>query len=97
MQIKELLVSQRTLRNVDQIQAMIDAIENEEWLPRIEIWVDEAGVRQISDGHHRLVAYWLSGRRSLHPSEYLLVYTNAARARFGGVADLILRCMRRRR
>ncbi|MEM7476461.1 MAG: hypothetical protein AAF483_15840 [Planctomycetota bacterium] len=93
MEIKRLLVSQRKLRNVLQIEEMIVEIENGGCLPRIEIWRDSFGVCQVSDGHHRLVAYWLSGRRVLEHSEYLLIESDSVRARFGGVACLILRCM----
>ena len=93
MQIKELYVSQRKLRNVDQLQQMIETIETEDCLPRIDIWVDEFGRFQVNDGHHRLVAYWLSGRRELRKSEYLIIETEATRARFGRIPDLILRCM----
>lgn len=94
MQIKELFVSQRRLRDVDQIQEMIVAIEEDRCLPRIDIWVDESGQFQVNDGHHRLVAYWLSGRRSLDRSEYLLIETESYRPRFGRVHHLILRCMK---
>ncbi len=93
MQIKELFVSQRRLRNVGQLDEMVRAVESGDCLPRIEIWRDELGACQVNDGHHRLVAYWLSGRRTLEKSEYLLVETDSSRARFGGVANLILRCM----
>ena len=93
-QIEELFVSQRKLRNVDQLAQMINSIENDECLPRIEILIDEFGNSQVNDGHHRLVAYWLSGRRILHDGEYLLIDSDRARARFGHVSDLILRCMK---
>ena len=93
MKIKELFVSQRKLRNVAQIKEMIRSVESNECLPRIEIWRDEFGACQVNDGHHRLVAYWLSGRRSLEKSEYLIIETDSTRARFGGVSELILRCM----
>ena len=93
MQIKELYVSQRKLRNVDQLHQMIETIKTENCLPRIDIWVDEFGRFQVNDGHHRLVAYWLSGRRELRKSEYLIIETEATRARFGRIPDLILRCM----
>ena len=93
MQIKEIFVSQRRLRNVVQVPGMIQSIESDECLPKIEIWRDEVGTLQINDGHHRLVAYWLSGRRSLGSSEYLLIETDSARAKFGFVSDLILRCV----
>ena len=93
MQIEELFVSQRKLRNVNQLAQMIESIKNEEYLPRIEILSDEFGNRQVNDGHHRLVAYWLSGRRALDDYEYLLIETEKSRARFGRVSDLILRCM----
>ena len=72
---------------------MIETIKTENCLPRIDIWVDEFGRFQVNDGHHRLVAYWLSGRRELRKSEYLIIETEATRARFGRVSDLILRCM----
>ena len=94
MQIKELFVSQRVLRNVGQLAEMIESVDQDECLPRIEIWIDESGQCQVNDGHHRLVAYWLSGRRELKSTEYLVIESESCRQRFGRVHDLILRCMK---
>ncbi len=93
MQINELFVSQRKLRNVNQLQSMIQSIEEGDPLPRIEIAVDQRGYCQVNDGHHRLTAYWLAGRQVLDRSEYLLFDADLKRPRFGRVCDLVLRCM----
>lgn len=40
--------------------------------PLIQIREFEDGRRYIHDGHHRCVATWLGGRRTLFPEEYVL-------------------------
>lgn len=51
----------------------------------------EDGTIQVDDGHHRLAAYWLVGRRELYPYEYELLYRDNYKPRFGKVKDLVKR------
>lgn len=92
MDIAILYVSQRKLRRAEQIPALIEAIRNEDTIPPIRITEAEDGTLQIDDGHHRAVAYWLSGRRRLERHEYDLLLANRYRARFGFIPDLLRRC-----
>jgi hypothetical protein len=57
-------------------------------LPPLVLSEGVNGVILVEDGHHRLVAYWLSGRTKLHKGEYLLVLKESHKRRFGKVADL---------
>lgn len=92
MDITETFVSQRLLRNPEQIAHMIQAIRDGSPLPPILIAEHEDGTTQILDGHHRAAAYWLAGRRELLYGEYLALPGDAARPRFGWIEDLICRC-----
>lgn len=92
MDIATLYVSQRKLRRAEQIPALIEAIQNGDYISPIRISEAEDGTLQIDDGHHRAVAYWLSGRKRLERHEYDLVLTDRHRARFGFIPDLLRRC-----
>ena len=92
MQIAEIYVSQRKLRRACQLPAMREAIEAGCWLPRITLSRGHDGRVKVEDGHHRLAAIWLTGRRELRKDEYLLVEKEASRPRFGTVRDLLTRC-----
>ena len=73
MKLHKLHVTQRKLRNVDQLTQMLEAIANDELLPQVRLAEFEDGVIHIEDGHHRCLSYWLSGREELNPHEYVLV------------------------
>ncbi len=60
MRISGIWMSQRKLRCVAQIPAMIRMLNDGGWLPRITISRSEDGSLQLEDGHHRLTAIWLS-------------------------------------
>ncbi len=92
MQISEIAMSQRKLRAVEQLAGMIRTLNEGGSFPRITLLRDEAGVIQVGDGHHRLSAIWLSGRKVLREDEYLLVEAESYRPRFGRIADLLVRC-----
>ena len=64
MQISGIYVSQRKLRCVAQIPAMIETLEGGGCLPRITLsrWLDSSV--QVEDGHHRLTAIWMTGTTS---------------------------------
>ena len=91
MDITELFVSQRKLRHPGQIPALVQAIRDGDYIPPIRLAEDEDGLIQVDDGHHRIVAYWLSGRTKLERYEYTLILTDRQRPRFGRVADLVQR------
>lgn len=90
MDITQIWVSQRNLRRADQIQAMIKTLANEN-LPRITLIRCEDGEIQVQDGHHRLVAIWLSGRNYLERHEYILLEQDQFRVRCGKLQDLLER------
>lgn len=91
MDLTQLFVSQRKLRNPGQIPGLIASILNGDLLPAILLSEDDDGSIQIEDGHHRATAYLLSGRTQLRFHEYLLLPRERIRPRFGRIADLIAR------
>ena len=70
MQIAKIFVSQRKLRCVAQLPAMMNTLEVGGCLPRITLSRSRDGSVQVDDGHHRLTAIWLSGRTELEEDEY---------------------------
>ena len=91
MDISKLFVSQRKLREPGQLPALVAAIQKGEYIPPIRLSEAEDGTIQVDDGHHRIVAYWLSGRTKLERYEYTMILTDRARPRFGLVTDLLRR------
>ena len=71
---------------------MVQSLEEGSCLPRITLSRSEDGSIQVEDGHHRVVAIWLAGRRQLAKHEYLLLEKDQWRPRFGKVTDLLARC-----
>jgi hypothetical protein len=53
--------------------------------PLIELHENEDGQIVINNGHHRVTAVWLAGRKVLHSDEYVLFYKDAYRPRCGQV------------
>lgn len=88
MQIARIWMAQRFLRRAGQIPAMIEALHEGDVLPRIILLHTEDGEIQVQDGHHRLVAYWLAGRRTLNKHEYLLLEGDQNRPRCGKIERL---------
>ena len=80
--ISDIWLSHRKLRNPAQLCGMI---ENLEALPPIILARCEDGELQLEDGHHRLTAYWLSGRDHLYPYEYVLLEKDQWRPRKGKI------------
>jgi hypothetical protein len=79
MDVTKLFVSQRELRQPGQIPALVEAIRNGDHVTPIRWSEAEDGTLQVDDGHHRIVAYWLSGRRELERHEYALILTDELR------------------
>ena len=92
MRISGIYMSQRQLGRAAQIPAMIETLEAGGCLPRITLSRLEDGSIQVEDGHHRLVAIWMTGRQELKQHEYLLLEKDQWRPRFGRITDLLKRC-----
>lgn len=73
MDITQIWMSQKNLRRAGQIPAMVKALQQGQQLPRIILVRSEDGEVQVHDGHHRLTAFWLAGRRRLARYEFLLL------------------------
>jgi hypothetical protein len=67
---------------------MVEVIKAGGVLPKIELSHFEDGSAQIQNGHHRLMAYWLSGRTHLYSHEYILIESEQRRPRLGKINDL---------
>lgn len=88
MEIMKIWVTQKSLRRAEQIPAMIKTLEDG-YLPKIILNLVEDNSIMVQDGHHRLAAYWLSGRTHLEKHEYLLIEQNQWRPKRGRITDLI--------
>ncbi len=62
-------------------------------LPLVTIACCEDGSYQLEDGHHRLVAYWLSGQVVLQSHQYFLVPKDRWKPRFGQIEKLLDRVL----
>lgn len=92
MQLATLYVSQRRLRHPGQIPALIHAVQSGDPIPPIRLSEDDDGSIQVEDGHHRVTAFWLAGRRELTPQDYLLLsVAERPRPRFGTVPEFVSR------
>ena len=96
MKLANLHVTQRKLRNVDQLPQMLEAIAEDDVLPPVRLAEFEDGSIHIEDGHHRCLSYWLSGREELEKHEYVLIQKDDQdRVRFGTISDLHARVAER--
>jgi hypothetical protein len=93
MQIESIWVSQRQLRNVAQVVLMQIALARGYHLPPVTIACCEDGSYQLEDGHHRLVAYWLSGQSMLESHQYFEVQKDRWKPRFGQIEELLDRVL----
>lgn len=80
MRIADLWVTQYNLHRADQIPSMVKVLLSGEKLPPILLQeCEEDGEIEVVNGHHRLMAYWLSGRKKLEDGEYILQYSPSSR------------------
>ena len=91
MDIMDIWMSQTNLRRSKQIQGMIETIRNGGLLSPITLARCEDGEIQVEDGHHRLMAIYLSGRSELFSDEFVLIEKDQWKNRFGKV-DNLRRC-----
>jgi hypothetical protein len=85
MRIDCLWFTQRSLRRFEQITVLIALLTEGGYSDRIELARCEDGEIEIRNGHHRVVAIWLSGRRELRRGEYLLIEAEKPKNRFGKI------------
>ncbi len=89
MDITKIWLSQRNLRRAGQIPAMIETLREGGILPPITLARCEDGEIQLDDGHHRLMALWLSGKTDLDLYDYIMLEKDQWKPRFGKILDLI--------
>ena len=89
MEISLLWVTQRNLHRMAQISAMVEALKRGDLLPPIVLHKCDDDEIQVNDGHHRLVAIWLSGRTVLEKNEYLIYHRETSRLRCGNIHILL--------
>jgi len=87
--IEKIWMSQRNLRRKNQIASIIESIKQEIVLPPIVLSYCEDGEFQLEDGHHRLTAMWLYGKKTLEKGEYNVLNRDQWRTRCGKIEDLI--------
>ncbi len=73
IQIDELWMTQRKLRNPEQIPIMVSDVREIQALPPVEILELEDGSLEINNGHHRCIALHLAGIQHLEYGEYILL------------------------
>lgn len=93
MYIMDIWVSQRKLQRFHQVREMVNTLYIGGLLPKITLICCEDGCIQVQDGHHRLMAYWLSGRLELEPHEYILIQKDQDRPRFGKITSIWHSCV----
>jgi hypothetical protein len=88
MELHRIFVTQRRLRNSAQLPALIREVGLSLRVPPVVLGELEDGKVFIIDGHHRCLAYLLSGRDSLLWGEYVLCPVDHPKAMFGKLTDL---------
>jgi len=73
MELDRIYTTQRRLRNAGQVAEMVSTLAEGGTLPAVMIGELDDGTCFICDGHHRCLAYHLSGRKKLSWGEFLLL------------------------
>ena len=89
--IEDLWFTQRSLKRVEQIPRMIACLQSSEpdGLPPVELHRCDDGQVVIHNGHHRVTAIWLSGRRYLRRDEFHLYEMDSPKRRIAKVERFI--------
>lgn len=90
MRIENLWFLQRNLNRSYQLDGMITELQDGGYLPLIELITCEDGEIEINDGHHRVAAIWLSGRKTLRKDEYMIWEGYSSRNRKGKIQKILL-------
>lgn len=89
--IAKLKTTQHKLNRAHRLPELVERIKDGEDLESVQIACLENGDLLIENGHHRVVAAWLAGKRFLRKHEYLLVDKDWSHRRpQGGVNDLVI-------
>lgn len=89
MKIAELYSTQRNLRRKEQIKELVKSIQNNEYIEPVLLSESEDGKVQVENGHHRVIAYYLSGRDVLKEDEYILLNGDTGRIRICKIEKLM--------
>lgn len=73
IEIEDIFATQRCLKRKEQIAGIVKAIEDGERIEQILLFKADDGKVSVVDGHHRLSAYYLSGKKILQGEEFVLV------------------------
>ena len=73
MLIKDIYSTQRNLRRKEQIQGLVEEIKENGYVKPILLFKADDGRVSVEDGHHRLTAYYISGKEVLDGNEYVLI------------------------
>lgn len=86
--IERLWFSQARLKRLQQMPDLIAYVRNGGLFnlnPIIELHQNEDEEIVINNGHHRVTAAWLAGRKILYRGEFIILYKDAYRPRFGTI------------
>lgn len=86
--IERLWFSQARLKRLQQMPGLIAHARNGGLFnlnPLIELHQNEDEEIVINNGHHRVTAAWLAGRKILYREEFTILYKDAYRPRFGTI------------
>ena len=86
--IERLWFSQARLKRLQQMPDLIAHARNGGLFnlnPIIELHQNEDEEIVINNGHHRVTAAWLAGRKILYREEFIILYKDAYRPRFGTI------------
>ena len=86
MLLEELWVTQRQLRRIDQIPVLMTVPVFD---TKIELQRCPDNEVEVVNGHHRLVALWLLGRRKLNRDEFILKEVDEGKHRVGRLKRLV--------
>lgn len=85
--IENIWFTQKKLNRYHIIPQIIESINNKEYIDRVLLQQDDQNELMVVNGHHRITAYWLSGRRILTRDEFVLIY-GCSKNRFFKVNEL---------
>jgi hypothetical protein len=87
--IKDLWATQKNLKRADQIPHLVDLILDDVCLDKIELHLCEDGEIQINNGHHRVIAMALAGKKELPSDCYCLLESDRVRSRVCKIDKII--------
>lgn len=77
LEIENIWFTQKNLKRYKQISSIVESVINGDYIDPVLLQEDENGDIAIINGHHRIAAYWKSGRKYLRPCECIIVFGNS--------------------